>query len=61
MHFLFFQFFLALFNIQTFISPAEIEAGFILSVPHSQVASQAGMLEKEIYTQIGVPNSTVWP
>ncbi|XP_066328615.1 uncharacterized protein [Miscanthus floridulus] len=38
---------------------AEIEAGFILSVPHSQVASQAGMLEKEIYSQIGVPNSTV--
>jgi len=38
---------------------AEIEAGFILSVPHSQVASQVGMLENEIYTQIGVPNSTV--
>uniref|UniRef100_A0A804U9C3 DUF7036 domain-containing protein n=1 Tax=Zea mays TaxID=4577 RepID=A0A804U9C3_MAIZE len=38
---------------------AEIEAGFILSVPHSQVASQTGMLEKEIYTQIGVPNSKV--
>lgn len=38
---------------------AEIEAGFILSVPHSQVASQTAMLEKEIYTQIGVPNSKV--
>ncbi|KAJ1281181.1 hypothetical protein BS78_04G288500 [Paspalum vaginatum] len=38
---------------------AEIQAGFILLVPHSQVASQAGMLEKEIYNQIGVPNSKV--
>lgn len=38
---------------------AEIQAGFILSVPHSQVASQAGMLETEIYNQIGVPNSKV--
>lgn len=28
-------------------------------MPHSQVASQTGMLEKEIYTQIGVPNSKV--
>ncbi|RCV08515.1 hypothetical protein SETIT_1G332900v2 [Setaria italica] len=38
---------------------AEIEAGFILLVPHSQIASQGGTLEKEIYDQIGVPNSKV--
>ncbi|WVZ73489.1 hypothetical protein U9M48_021789 [Paspalum notatum var. saurae] len=41
------------------ILAAEIQAGFILLVPHSQVASQAGMLENEIYNQIGVPNSKV--
>ncbi|CAL5019751.1 unnamed protein product [Urochloa decumbens] len=38
---------------------AEIEAGFILLVPHSQIASQRGTLEKEIYNQVGVPNSKV--
>ncbi|RLM80315.1 uncharacterized protein C2845_PM12G28190 [Panicum miliaceum] len=38
---------------------AEIEAGFILLVPQSQIASQGGTLEKEIYNQIGVPNSKV--
>jgi hypothetical protein len=38
---------------------AEIEAGFILLVPESQIASQGGTLEKEIYNQIGVPNSKV--
>ncbi|RLN09549.1 uncharacterized protein C2845_PM11G24670 [Panicum miliaceum] len=37
----------------------EIEAGFILLVPQSQIASQSGTLEKEIYNQIGVPNSKV--
>ncbi|XP_062221883.1 uncharacterized protein LOC133921135 isoform X1 [Phragmites australis] len=41
------------------ILTAEIQAGFILSMPHSQLASQAGTLEKEIYKQIGVPNSMV--
>jgi hypothetical protein len=47
------------FNTQRFVSQAEIEAGFILLVPESQIASQGGTLEKEIYNQIGVPNSKV--
>ncbi|CAN6233296.1 unnamed protein product [Urochloa humidicola] len=38
---------------------AEIEGGFILLVPYSEIASQRGALEKEIYDQIGVPNSKV--
>jgi len=46
-------------NTQKFVSQAEIEGGFILLVPQSQIASQSGTLEKEIYNQIGVPNSKV--
>ncbi|KAF8779925.1 hypothetical protein HU200_002195 [Digitaria exilis] len=39
--------------------PTEIEGGFILLVPHSEIASEDRRLEKEIYNQIGVPNSKV--
>ncbi|TVU28690.1 hypothetical protein EJB05_20220, partial [Eragrostis curvula] len=38
---------------------AEIQAGFILLMPYSELASHSGMLEKEIYDDIGVPNSKV--
>ncbi|KAL6633474.1 hypothetical protein ACP70R_026145 [Stipagrostis hirtigluma subsp. patula] len=38
---------------------AEIQAGFILLMPQSELAPHAGMLEQEIYSKIGVPNSKV--
>ncbi|KAK3155388.1 hypothetical protein QOZ80_2BG0202660 [Eleusine coracana subsp. coracana] len=38
---------------------AEIQAGFILLMPYSEVASHVKMLERDIYKKIGVPNSKV--
>ncbi|KAL6912065.1 hypothetical protein ACP4OV_000870 [Aristida adscensionis] len=37
----------------------EIQGGFILLLPYSELVSHTGMLEQEIYKTIGVPNSTV--